>query len=274
MMDNLEHILDLLQCPECHQHPLMIVQQGSSDISLNCQACGKICCCYNGVLDLLAERDSALVQKAMGRGRARFYDAFFARAGFRRLYSRWRFRDEVNEFIDFFDLQSEDMVLDVGCGTGNYTVEFAKKIRKNVVIGLDLSLGMLEICEKNAHKAGVANILLLRGNAENLPFKKASLPHICHGCLNLLDDIVPSLRNAYHCLAPGGILFGMSLAESETVKSKKIQKIFGRIMQSNLVNRAMLEKYLKKVGFVDFEYRIEGFVAAFRAVKPNWQDIF
>lgn len=266
---NLEHILGLLQCPECHQHPLIIVQESSSNISLNCQACGKTYRSHNCVLDLLAEQDSALVQKAIGRQEAKFYDVFLSRGGFRRLYSRWSFEDEANEFIDFFDLQSAEVVLDVGCGTGNYTIEFAKKVKKSAAIGLDLSLAMLELCNENARKERVSNLILFRANAENLPFKEASLANICHGCLHLLDDIVPSLRNAYHCLTPGGILFGMSLAESQKVKSRRIQTIFARISHSNLVNRAMIENLLKKVGFVDFEYKIEGFVGAFRAIKPN-----
>jgi len=47
----------------------------------------------------------------------------------------------INKLIRLLNLNSDSVILDLGCGTGNYTIvlqQFAKSI-----IGIDLSLGMI-----------------------------------------------------------------------------------------------------------------------------------
>jgi len=40
--------------------------------------------------------------------------------------------------MKMLDLQVDDIVLDLGCGAGNFAVEVAKRVKK--VIGLDLTI--------------------------------------------------------------------------------------------------------------------------------------
>ena len=69
-----------------------------------------------------------------------------------------KFRSDVfnRYFLTFEMLEPFEgkRVLDIGCGSGPYVVEAAKRGSKKV-IGLDMAEGMLELAKKRAEKAGV-----------------------------------------------------------------------------------------------------------------------
>ncbi len=63
-------------------------------------------------------------------------------------------------------------ILDLGCGTGDLTIEIARMAGENVEItGLDFSLPMLERAQNKAERAGVLErIKFVHGQATSLPF--------------------------------------------------------------------------------------------------------
>ncbi len=67
--------------------------------------------------------------------------------------------------VEMAEIESGDLVLEVGCGTGFTTLGIAKKVGEERIFGVDLSL---EQINKAKRKLG-ANFIL--GDAENLPFK-------------------------------------------------------------------------------------------------------
>jgi ubiquinone/menaquinone biosynthesis C-methylase UbiE len=92
------------------------------------------------------------------------------------VYDRW-FETKKGSLADWFEkelmsriveLKLGEIILDVGCGTGNHLLFFGAKGMKT--IGIDLSLPMLRLAQK---KLGQPNVLCL-GKAEALPFKDKS----------------------------------------------------------------------------------------------------
>jgi demethylmenaquinone methyltransferase/2-methoxy-6-polyprenyl-1,4-benzoquinol methylase len=67
-------------------------------------------------------------------------------------------------------------ILDIGCGTGDLTINIARLASKGTeIIGLDYSLPMLEKARQKAVKAGVnQKIRFIEGEASHLPFPNAS----------------------------------------------------------------------------------------------------
>ena len=62
----------------------------------------------------------------------------------------------TNKQLDTIPLDSEDVVLDCGCGPGRIAIQASKRVKK--VICLDSSEAMLEECRKNCENAGVTNV--------------------------------------------------------------------------------------------------------------------
>ncbi|CAD7288979.1 Ubiquinone biosynthesis O-methyltransferase, mitochondrial [Campylobacter suis] len=67
------------------------------------------------------------------------------------------FGGRVFEILDSWDVSfSEKSVVDVGCGTGVYTLYIAKTCTE--ILGIDSSFGMLEILKEDAQKFNVKNL--------------------------------------------------------------------------------------------------------------------
>ncbi len=67
----------------------------------------------------------------------------------------WR-RKAVREIVD---KEGPLKVLDVACGTGDFTIEIARKISEGSVTGIDLSEGMMSVGREKAAAAGIEAVL-------------------------------------------------------------------------------------------------------------------
>lgn len=62
----------------------------------------------------------------------------------------------TEKFIDFLDIQSDQSLLDIGCGPGTLALPLARKCRE--VYALDYSLGMLEVLQRYQQMLAINNI--------------------------------------------------------------------------------------------------------------------
>ncbi len=67
-----------------------------------------------------------------------------------------------------------DHVLDVGCGTGQTSLDAARAATAGAVLGVDLSGPMLDVARQRAADAGLANVDFLQADAQVHPFEAAS----------------------------------------------------------------------------------------------------
>ncbi len=117
---------------------------------------------------------------------------------------------EIEFMLDILNLSPGATILDVGCGTGRHSVEFARKGFS--VTGIDLSSGMLTQARNKAQAAEV-EIEWIQADAATFSLDRQfdSVICICEGSFGLLggaDDAIEQplaiLRNVNHCLKPGG----------------------------------------------------------------------
>ena len=81
---------------------------------------------------------------------------------------RPRYPQELLEkLIDTFKPDSEDVLLDLGCGTGELAIPLAGHFRK--VIAWDPDPEMLALAKQNAQKQGVGNIVFEQKSSDDLP---------------------------------------------------------------------------------------------------------
>ena len=89
----------------------------------------------------------------------------------------WR-KKAVREIVD---KNAPLEVLDVACGTGDFTIEIAQKAAAgSKVVGIDLSEGMMKIGREKIAAAGVA-ATMVQGDCEELPYGDATFDRISVG---------------------------------------------------------------------------------------------
>lgn len=95
-------------------------------------------------------------------------------------------------------------ILDVGCGTGNFSLELARLGVR--VTGIDISEAMLAIARRKAEAAGL-DIEFLQADAMRLPFAADSFDKVVSvTALEFAPDLKAVLAESYRVLKPGGRL--------------------------------------------------------------------
>ncbi|KAI9668112.1 MAG: putative secondary metabolism biosynthetic enzyme [Bathelium mastoideum] len=104
-------------------------------------------------------------------------------------------------------IKSTDLILDVGCGPGTITVDFAKIASQGKVTGLDASSDVIEQAKQLATSRGLQNIAFEATDANTLPFPDASFDIVfCHQVLQHVKQPVAILKEMKRVTKPGGIV--------------------------------------------------------------------
>lgn len=106
------------------------------------------------------------------------------------------------------DLHPGETVLDLGSGAGADVLIAGRRVGPDGrVIGLDMTVEMLDLARRNAAEAGVTNVEFLEGYLEEVPLPDASVDVVISNCvINLAADKHIVLREAARVLRPGGRL--------------------------------------------------------------------
>ncbi|MGA8787486.1 MAG: methyltransferase domain-containing protein, partial [Paenarthrobacter sp.] len=98
-------------------------------------------------------------------------------------------------------------VLDVGCGPGSITCDFAGLVAPGQVIGLDRSPDIVAQATGLATERGVDNVTFQTGNIYDLDFEDESFDLVhAHQVLQHLTDPVAALREMRRVAKPGAIV--------------------------------------------------------------------
>lgn len=99
-----------------------------------------------------------------------------------------------------------ETVLDLGSGAGIDCFLAAEKVGPTGrVIGVDMTVEMIERARRSAHDGGYQNVEFRLGEIEALPVADASVDVVISNCvLNLSTDKDRALSEAYRVLKPGG----------------------------------------------------------------------
>ena len=103
-------------------------------------------------------------------------------------------------------LQSGERVLDVGSGAGMDSLVAVQMIGAGGrVVGIDMTVEMLERARGSAAELGAANVEFVEGEAESLPFADASFDVvISNGVIDLVPDKDVVFSEIFRVLSPGG----------------------------------------------------------------------
>src|SRR5436190_12595001 len=154
-----------------------------------------------------------------------------------------------------------DTVLDVACGPGNFSREFAKAVGEDgLVVGIDASRTMLTRGVADLRSSGLANLALVRGDANRLPFRDASFDGVCcFAALHLFADPFAGLDEMRRVLSPGGrIALMTSVRRKVTLPPLKpvVERVSGmRMFEGDEIVGALQER-----GFANVRQRLAGVI--------------
>ena len=104
-------------------------------------------------------------------------------------------------------------VLDVACGTGDFTIEIAKKVAPDSrVVGVDISDGMIAVGLEKLSKLGI-NASMEVADCEALPYEDNTFDRISVGFgVRNFEHLELGLSEMYRVLTPGGKLVILELS--------------------------------------------------------------
>ena len=106
-------------------------------------------------------------------------------------------------FVEIMDIKKNDIILDVGSGSGDIAFEILKEKLPTSLYLLDLNEEMLAEGKKRLNKQ--QNVKYYIGNAEKLNFENNYFDkYAISFCLRNVTEYLLSLKEAYRVLKPGG----------------------------------------------------------------------
>jgi len=114
----------------------------------------------------------------------------------------------ADQLVNFARLTPGQTVLDVATGTGVAALAAAHAVGpEGRVVGVDIAAAMLAQAAQNIMTAGLGNVELDTGDAEQLPFADASFDAlICSAGLFFLPDMLAGLHEWRRVVRPGGTI--------------------------------------------------------------------
>lgn len=158
--------------------------------------------------------------------------------------------------VTIASLKEGDVVLDLGSGAGFDAFLASPKVGKTGrIIGVDMTLEMIEKARANAKKGNYANVEFRLGEIERLPIEDNSVDVIISNCvINLSPDKESVFKEAFRVLRPGGRLMVSDIvlvkelpdAIKESIEAY-VGCLAGAVMKDDYL------KFMKEAGFRDIK---------------------
>lgn len=146
-------------------------------------------------------------------------------------------------------LKPGDWYLDLGCGTGRFTIPSAETISARMV-GADLSAGMLS---EAMSKPGADGVRWVRSHAEHPAFRSSVFQCVFMSLLiHHVDDRDRVLRECLRILRPGGVFLMRTSGHDDMLNTMPVYRFFPgawEIDRNRLPEIGVLEDSMRRAGF-------------------------
>jgi SAM-dependent methyltransferase len=217
----------------------------------------------DGYLDALGAKDASGARPAqrlmVSRALPAIYERLWRPVGARLLLGALGpgMSEERRMARALLELAPGDRVLDVACGPGNFTRDFAAAVGDlGLVVGLDASRTMLA----QALREGVpGNAAYVRGDAGALPFRDGSFDAVaCLAALYLIEQPLRAVDEIVRVLAPGGRVALLASCARGPVPAGLVDAATRPLTGVRIFGRDDLTGALRAHGLVDVRRRVHG----------------
>jgi len=155
----------------------------------------------------------------------------------------------LNNFVnDLMSVQTDDRILEIGCGTGKLINKMAIKIGNGLIEGIDFSSEMVSIARKR-NKVNIAKekVKILEGNFDEISYEKDCFTKACSvNTLYFWPSPARTTKKLAEIIKPGGKLV-LAFEDIEQLKRRNLnQDIF------NLYSKDEVQDLLINAGFVNY----------------------
>ena len=149
-----------------------------------------------------------------------------------------------NEIIQYLQLESNDSVVDLGAGTGYFTIPIAKSVAK--VIAVDISNKMLNILKENLLEESITNVELIEHRIEKIPLHDNAVHKIIASLvMHEVNDLEQTLEEMKRILKPSGKVLIIEWEKKETESGPPMEE---RLLSAEF--KRILEKYFANIDLV------------------------
>ena len=129
------------------------------------------------------------------------------------LYERREEQDQVrmywqmpNRVLDEIGVESGQIIADVGCGIGYFSVRLAKKVDKSgLVYASDIDRGALAFLKMKTERQNIRNLKIIHGKEDDPLLPRAAIDMVLIvNTIHLIDRPTEYLSNLKSCLKPDG----------------------------------------------------------------------
>jgi SAM-dependent methyltransferase len=227
----------------------------------------------HGYLDLLGRQDPTGARPAqrlmLSRALPLVYQRLWRPLGARLLMGLTG-PDTVEEHrmaLQMLSIEPGDRVLDVACGPGNFTRDFAEAAGDGLVVGIDASESMLEVAVRETESPNVAYI---RADASKLPFRDGSFDAVCcFAALYLIEQPMRAVEEIVRVLAPGGRLALLTSCNRGPLPPRAMNAVVRSVSGVRIFGRDELTAALIAGGLGAIEQRVVGLAQFVSARKPG-----
>ncbi len=143
-------------------------------------------------------------------------------------FSNWsvtRNTEYMKQYSEFCGIVGKDTLLDVACGTGEYAIYCALKIKN--VCGVDLSSKMIEVAKKNATHLQIKNTSFKVQDVMEIPFESDQFSIVnCKSAFHHFEDYEKNISEMKRCCKAGGRI---SVQDIIAYENPKVNDYFERM---------------------------------------------
>jgi ubiquinone/menaquinone biosynthesis C-methylase UbiE len=128
----------------------------------------------------------------------------------------------MQAYFDFIGFKKEGELLDVACGTGEFSLFVARRIKR--VHGIDISEGMIKLAQKLARSSDLTNISFECHNVERIPCADNSFSVVqCRSAFHHMENYPQVFKEMLRCCRQDGRL---AVQDIMAYEDQKINSFF------------------------------------------------